>query len=173
MTNGKSTIYRRGRRIFKLFQDSLFQSSIIDDWEMYLVNMVLWLENALCTGWIMRSGAGGKLHARSVEGSGASLWAPKSPLSAYNTNPVRNFYRWRSSETAPPFKFKNTVLTGKDCIRCWSEFRGTLPPRCIIMLRRVYGWFSGVKVTHHKPYTTSETDIHLFSTFCNRYISRI
>jgi len=41
MTNGKSTIYRRGRRIFKLFQDSLFQSSIIDDWEMHLVNMVL------------------------------------------------------------------------------------------------------------------------------------
>ena len=26
---------------FKLFQDSLFQSSIIDDWEMHLVNMVL------------------------------------------------------------------------------------------------------------------------------------
>jgi hypothetical protein len=47
MTNGKSTISRRGRRIFKLFQDSLFQSSIIDDWEMHLVNMVLWLENAL------------------------------------------------------------------------------------------------------------------------------
>ena len=28
-------------KIFYLFQDSLFQSSIIDDWEMHLVNMVL------------------------------------------------------------------------------------------------------------------------------------
>jgi hypothetical protein len=47
MMKSHHTIRTIRTNIFKLFQDSLFQSSIIDDWEMHLVNMVLWLENAL------------------------------------------------------------------------------------------------------------------------------
>ena len=61
-------------------------------------------------------------------------------------------------------------LTGKDCLQGWSEYWRTLPPRCTIMLRTVYRWFSLVRVTHEKPLTILQTDIHLISTFCNRYI---
>ena len=112
---------------FKSVIDSLFQSSKIDDWKMYSINMAVWLENALCTGWIMRSGAGGKLRAVSVEGSGASLWSPKSPLSAYNTNPVRNFYLWRSSETAPAFQLKKYLWLEKTVAGAGVSIEGPSP----------------------------------------------
>ena len=96
MTNGKSTISRRGRRIFKLFQDSLFQSSIIDDWEMHLVNMVLWLENALYISELWGLEEGGKKLAVRVEGNWGEPMVPLNPPSASNTNPVRNGYLRRS-----------------------------------------------------------------------------
>jgi hypothetical protein len=47
------------RKVWVLFTNSLFQSSIIYDWKMHFVNVAVWLENALYTGWIVRSGGGG------------------------------------------------------------------------------------------------------------------
>jgi hypothetical protein len=73
---------------------------------MHFVNMVAWLENVLYTGWIMRSGAGGKKLHTPEQGARASLQAHKSPLSASNTNPVKNFYLKTSSETAPHLNLK-------------------------------------------------------------------
>ena len=47
------------RKVWVLFTNSLFQSSIIYDWKMHFANVAVWLENALYTGWIVRSGGGG------------------------------------------------------------------------------------------------------------------
>ena len=52
------------------------------------------------------SGGGGKnLDSEYREGAGVSLWTHLNPPNASNTNPVRNFYLWRSnsSETASSF----------------------------------------------------------------------